>query len=395
VSFLSELLRHTKDYESPTSFWKWSAFAAIAAVLRDSVWMPDGDKKLYPNIYVLFLADSGARKGRPVDFCEELVKELAVIKCISGRSSIQGIMDELAHTETVNGKMLKGGAAIWYAPELASGIVSDEAAISILTDIYDGKTDFKNLLRHSPRFKVERIVFTAFMASNIDMIKGVYDQRATQGGLLARTFLITEQGEFRPSNALMRKVDMTESRKKVADALKAISQLQGEILFTDEAIKVYEPWYNEFRTAYRGRDKGGIAGRMHTGVKKLSCILAANDMELTVRGRHIEEAIHECLILMPNYNEFIMASGKSDISAAGAILITELQNATDFCMDKRLILRKHWQDIDIETLDKLTATLAEAGMIDIMVSHPTMFYRLTARALEMLGKQQKSAKPGQ
>lgn len=390
MSFLTELIAHTKDYESPTSFWKWSAFCAIAAVLRDNVWMPDGDKKLYPNIYVLFLADSGARKGRPVDLCEELVKELSVTKSISGRSSIQGIIDELAHTETKDGKMLKGGSAIWYAPELSSGIVSDEAAISILTDIYDGKTDFKNLLRHSPRFKVERIVFTAFMASNEAMIKGIYDQRATQGGLLARTFLVSEQGEFRPSNSLMRKIDMSFTRKKVADELKKISQLQGEILFTEEAIKVYEPWYNEFRMSYRGRDKGGIAGRMHTGVKKLSCILAANDLELTVRGKHIEEAIHECLILMPNYNSFIMASGKSDISAAGATLLTELQQATDFCMDKRLFLRKYWQDIDNETLERLAATLSEAGMINIIVSHPTMFYQLTHRALEILGKTPKS-----
>jgi hypothetical protein len=389
LSFITELIRHTKDYESPTSFWKWSGFAAIAAVLRDNVWMPDGDKKLYPNIYILFLADSGARKGRPVDLCEELVKELAVTKSISGRSSIQGIIDELAHTETRDGKMLKGGSAIWYAPELSSGIVSDEAAISILTDIYDGKTDFKNLLRHSPRFKVERIVFTAFMASNEAMLKSIYDARATQGGLLARTFLVTEQGEFRPSNALMRKTDMTESKKVVASELKKISDLRGEILFTEEAIKVYEPWYNEFRMSYRGRDKGGIAGRMHTGVKKLSCILAANDLSLEVRGKHIDEAIHECLILMPNYNSFIMGSGKSDISAAGALLIGELQGATDFCMDKRLILRKHWMDVDNDVLEKLAGTLAEAGMLTIIVSHPTVYYRLTDKALEMLGKRPK------
>ncbi len=136
-------------------------------------------------------------------------------------------------------------------------------------------------------------------------------------------------------------------------------------------------------------NKGGIAGRMHTGVKKLSCILAANDLSLEVRGKHIDEAIHECLILMPNYNSFIMGSGKSDISAAGALLIGELQGATDFCMDKRLILRKHWMDVDNDVLEKLAGTLAEAGMLTIIVSHPTVYYRLTDKALEMLGKRPK------
>ncbi len=172
MPFIQDLLEHNKDFESPTSFWKWSAYASIAAVLKDTCWLPDGDGKLYPNLYILCLAESGARKGRPVDLCERLVKDVGVTKTISGRSSIQGIMDELAHTETnKSGVMLKGGSAIWFAPELASGIVADESAIAVLTDIYDGKTDFKNLLRHSPKYKVERIFFTAYMASNEAMLK--------------------------------------------------------------------------------------------------------------------------------------------------------------------------------------------------------------------------------
>ena len=99
-TFLELLLDHTKSYESPTMFWKWSGYASIAAVLRDNVWKNFGDKRLYPNIYVLFLAESGSRKGPPVDLSEQMLKEIGNTKCISGRSSIQGIVDELAHTET-------------------------------------------------------------------------------------------------------------------------------------------------------------------------------------------------------------------------------------------------------------------------------------------------------
>lgn len=392
MSFISDLLEHNKEFESPTSFWKWSAYASIAAVLKDNVWLPDGDGRIYPNIYILFLAESGARKGRPVDLCERLVKDLGVTKTISGRSSIQGIMDELAHTETnKQGVMLKGGSAVWYAPELSSGIVADEAAIAILTDIYDGKTDFKNILRHSPKFKVDRIVFTAFMASNEAMLKNFYNHTAAHGGLLARTFLVTEQGEFRPSNPLTRKIDKTESYKNLVTKLRAIERLRGEFLFSEEAINKYDPWYNQFRMSYRGKDKGGVAGRMHTGVKKLACILAANELSLELKQHHVEEAIHECLILMPNYNSFIMSAGKSDIADAGTILLIDLQKAPGYTLDRRQILRDHWQDFDVETLDRLAATLEESGYIQSTMAHPTIFYTLTPLAITKLGKNSNAA----
>ena len=389
-TFIELLLNHTRDYESPTAFWKWSGYVSIAAILRNNVWLQDGDSKLYPNIYVLFLASSGARKGRPVQLSERMVKELHVTKTLSGRSSIQGIIDELAHTETDSktGQMLKGGSAIWYAEELAAGIVQSEEAISILTDIYDGKTDFKSILRHSPRFKVEQIVFNTLLASNEEMLKNFYNHQATHGGLLARTFLITPAGEFRESNSLLKKVDKSIGYKRCVDSLSEISKLNGEIEFDETARNEYDPWYTKFRNSYRSGDKGGIAGRMHTGVKKLAIILAANEESLIVRKRHIEEAIIECITLIPNYNEFIMASGKSTIADAGAILLTELQNKDDHCLDRRIVLRNHWQDIDAEILDKLAITLEQAGMIQSILSSTenTIYYRLTSKALEILGK---------
>lgn len=390
-TFLELLLDHTKSYESPTMFWKWSGYASIAAVLRDNVWKNFGDKRLYPNIYVLFLAESGSRKGPPVDLSEQMLKEIGNTKCISGRSSIQGIVDELAHTETNSktGQMLKGGSAIWYASELAAGIVHDDAAIAILTDIYEGKTDFKNILRHSPRFKVDRIVFNALLASNAAMLKNFYNSTATHGGLLARTFLITPSGEFRKSNSLLKHIDRSTSYKKCVDALKQLTQLGGEITFDETAQTEYDPWYEKFRMSYRNSDKGGIAGRLHTGVLKVAMILAANEESLIVRQRHIEEAISECIQLLPNYNEFIMASGKSTVSEAGAILLTDLQNAEGYMLDRRIVLRNHWQDIDSEILDKLTQTLESAGMIQTIMNPPTIYYRLTTKALEILGKGKK------
>lgn len=386
MGFIEKLLDHSKEYESPTSFWKWSAYVAIASVLRDNVFVQDGDSKLFPNIYCLFLAGSAARKGRPVNLCEEIVYGVGNTKVISGRASIQAILDELAHGETDSktGKVLKGGSAVFFAPELSAGIVEDPAATGILTDIYDGKTNFKNLLRHSPKFKVDRIVFSAFMASNEALIRSVFDIRANQGGLLGRTFLVIPD-EFRASNSLMRAVDKSDSLRDIIIELRKISVLQGAFSFSEEAIDCFEEWYIPFRDSYKNRkDPGGVAGRIHTSIKKLSIILAANELSMIIMAKHIEKAITESINLLPNYNSLIMASGKSTLADAATSVLQDLFKTEGHAMPRSKIMATHAFDFDSETLDKITSTFQEAGFLEMATGNNEIWFKLTQKGVNMI-----------
>ena len=397
MSFVSSYLEHTQLYESPTSFWKWSAYAAIGAILRDNVYRKQGDITTYPNIFVLFLAPSGGRKGAPINLARELIKIVGNTKDIAGRTSIQAIIDELSHTETNSktGKLVKGGSAILIASELAAGIVGDSAAISILTDLYDLKTDFKHHLRSTGRFKIDRIVLNMLAGSNADLLKEVYTEAAVNGGLLARTFLIFPN-EIRPPNSLLDAIDTSENKIKLAEQLKKISELTGQVHITDEAKKEYDEWYKPFYNGLTKKsDKSGILARIHTGIFKLAIILAANDLEMSIRKCHIEQAIEEGMGLIPNYNTFVMASGKSTLSEAGAILIPLLLESKDHMVSKKKFLQDHWHNVDNETFDKLIITLEAAGLVQsIMQGTSGMFYRLTEKALEKMREKQNGQSNG-
>lgn len=365
MSFISTYLEHTLIYESPGSFWKWSAYATIAATLRDNCYRKQGDSMLFPNIYVLFLADSGQRKGRPVELSEKLIRFTNNTKVISGRTSIQAILDELNHAESsaLTGQIIKGGSAIFMAPELTASIVADPATIGIMTDIYDYKSEFRHHLRSTGKLKLERIVFSMLAASNEDLLKEVYDRRALNGGLLARTFLVVPD-EYRQSNSLMRVRDTTDSMKRVENELYKIANLRGEFDFTDEAVQEYEDWYIPFRNSLKEKkDKSGILGRMHTSIVKLSMILAANDLSLELKKCHMEEAIMETLRLIPNYNTFLMTGGRSTIAEAGGIVLQKLLTANEHTLSLKKIMQDHWSDFDMKVLEDLTLALEQAGFI--------------------------------
>ena len=389
-TFISSYLTHTSIYESPGSFWKWSAYASIAALLKDSCSLRQGDRLLFPNMYILFLAESGTRKGPPVDLSETLISKIQSTKVISGRASVQAILDELARAETdkVTGKVIKAGSAIFYAAEMAAGIVADPEALKILTDIYDYKTNpYKSRLRTGPCFNLERIVFSMLAASNEAMLKGLFGIAEIQGGFLARIFLVTPN-EQRPPNSLMRldPVERKTSLTKVYEHFLKISKLKGEFKLEEEAMVEYEKWYCEFKLSYQNKKEvSGIIGRIHTHVIKLAMVIAANDCTLDITKEHMELAINECLALLPNYSVFTMSNGKTEQSQAGGIVLTELLTAKGYQLTRKELIRRHWQSFDSELLDKLVVTLEQAGMVQQIQCKDGLWIKLTPTCLEMLG----------
>jgi hypothetical protein len=393
VSFISSYLAHTQQYESPTSFLKWSAYATIAAVVRDNVFRRQGESYLFPNMYVLLMADSSVhRKGRPVDTAEILISAINNTKLISGSTSIQALVDELGRVETdiKTGKLMRSGSGIFLAQELSAALVEDPRAIKILTDIYDYKPQGYTIrLISRSNGKVDKLVLNMLAASNEALLKSLYNDTAIYGGLLARTFLVLPD-EFRPSNSLWAQPD-PESFKCIKDLLREISTMKGEVQFEKAAEEEYDNWYIPFRNSYKNKnEKSGVVGRIHTSVLKLAMVLAVNDMTLIIGKQHIEEAISEAMKLIPNYKAFLMTTGASkNKDEIGAFIINTMMNAADFTISRRVLLQQPilLQPEGAELLEKMMITMEAGGLVTQMISSDIregVSYKLTPKCIELM-----------
>lgn len=385
MGFVQDFIHHTRAYESPTSFWKWAGYAAIAAVLRDSVWLEDGDSRLYPNMYVLFLAGSAGRKGRPVNMAEHIVHIVNNVKVISGRTSIQAILTEIGQVESSkDGKpMIKAGSAMFFAPELAAGIVQDDQSIQILTDIYDYKaTGHTTNLIGRGKLKLDKLIFSMLAASNEELLKDVYTVKAVHGGLLSRTFLIIPD-EHRRGNAFPKGNE--KGFEDLITVLTEVSRCSGAIQWTDEARVTYELWYDPFYlAAKKKKDVGGILGRIPAHVKKLALILAMNEFMHKIESHHVNQAISECLALIPNYNVFTISHGKSTIAECGTIILETLAKSEGL-YNKINLLRDNWMHFDAEVLDKTILAFETSGIIKTEMISKGLYYALTDKGKEIMG----------
>lgn len=397
-NFVDAYINHTRIYETPLSFWKWSAYSTISSILKERCYLREGDGVLYANLYVLFVAESsGHRKNRPVELSQAIIQSERIlnavrgIKTISGRASIQAIMDELARAETDDrsGKIVAYNSATFFAPELSASLVSDPEALGILTNIYDNKLGKQqNLLRTGPNFSLENVAFSMLAASNETMLRNFLPKEAIGGGFLARTMLIMPN-EFRPPNSLMR-IDydaLKKSKEVVIQALLRICQLTGEFQYEESAKDEFEAWYNPFRMDYKeNKEQTGFIGRIHTSIKKVAMILAANDLTMCIQKKHIEQAINECVGLRKNYSVLTMHNAKTEVGQVGGIVLTDLLNAKDHMLSRKTIIRSNWQNFDADTLDKATIALEAANMIVTHTIKNETYFQLTQQALDMMMK---------
>lgn len=402
-TFLDLYVDFTSEFESPTSFWKWSGICVIAACLRDNVYLANqasGDY-LYPNIFCILIAEPGGRKDPPVNLCTKLVTDVGNTKIVEGRSSIEAIIDELAHDETNHAGELKakGGSCLLAAPELASFFVNSDSLVPLLTDMYGFRKEYSSRLVSRAKVKVKNLCMSMLAASNEPLLKQVYNELAMQGGLLSRTLLVRAD-EKRPANSLFVATEDQQGEnfsagqhKDLLQKLLPITKLRGQPIITREASVEYDKWYKSLYASNHRIDPSGIMNRIHTAVKKIAIVYAANNWEETgtaqafvIGKEEIEAAIEDCTKLLGNYQAFTMGTGKSTIQEAGTIFLNDLWNMAEHKITRKEVLQNHWGIIDAELLDKLVTTLEQAGMIKSFIDGPTTTYVATEKCLEILGR---------
>lgn len=394
MNWLQEIANQHKELESPTSFWYWSAIAALSAVVKDQVWLDRQIYKLYPNIYVMLHADSGLKKGPPISMARQLVAPVNNTRIISGRSSIQGILKDLGTTQTTQGtgKVNLKSTAFICSSELSSSIVEDKVATKILTDLYDRQYnvgEWRSLLKMET-FELKDPTITMLTATNEAMSEDFFTRSAIQGGYFARTFIVYEK-ERHATNSLIFPLSSPPNYKNSAEYLREVAKLSGpfesmaglektdeckyrkvkfgrDIWFNEVGV-TYDDWYESFTDLLKiaeHKDETGTMNRFGDSVLKVAMLLSlAHHPKLVVTMDAMNEAIKQCERLVGNVRRTTL--GKQGISPAAMLktmIIHELINRETHQVSRTVLMKKLWSHYQTPTeFDDIMQGFDASGMI--------------------------------
>lgn len=417
MSWLDHFVDQHKEFESPLNFWRWAGMSAISAVIKDSVWLDRQMFNLYPNIYVMFHADSGMKKGPPVNAAKRLVKAVNNTRIISGRSSIQGILKELSTTEKREGvPLLKTAVAFICSSELSSSIVEDKVATTILTDLYDRSYnvgEWRSLLKMET-FDLRDPTITMLTATNESHAADFFGKKDISGGYFARTFIIYERDENR-SNSLLVPLAHKINYDELAEYLKTLAKLKGEFQplaarepsdihrfeiknqYTGEhgyfstAGRIYEEWYHGFKIDLKKvKDPTGTLNRFGESVLKVAMLLSlAEKPELVITPSAMEEAITQCEKLVGNIRKVTIGrTGEEGTNAVRKkLLLEELLKREDHRISRVQLNRLYWIQGNINEWDETVLSFEAAGIIRIMNGDgDAIIYEMKDEALQEMQK---------
>lgn len=368
-SWLNSIVQQHSEFESPISFYKWSALASISAVVKDNIYFDKFLYKVYPNIYVLLHADSGLKKSAPVAMARKLVRAVNDTHIISGRSSIQGILKKLSTAESQPGGHIKrAGKAFIVSSELSSSLVEDKAANTILTDLYDrnyNEGDWESLLKQEI-FSIKDATVTMLSATNEAQAEDFFTRKDIHGGLFARTFIIYESGNS-VVNSLMFKPDNIPDYVESIKYLKELGKLKGEMLMDNDTRHYFDDWYKEFKGAVQlqqVRDPTGTLNRFDDSVLKVAMLTSlGHNPKLEIGLHNIKEAIEQCEKLTGNVRRVTLSKGKSESAPEKALIIEELISREPHSITRMMINKKYWMRASVDEWDNIMLSLETAGII--------------------------------
>ena len=365
TSFLADYLRLHTHTEVPDLFALWCGLSCISAVLQRRVWLDMGTYTIYPNMFVVLVAQSGrCRKSTSIDIATGLLDRLDPrLNVLPNKTTAEAIIGRL--------KNKPGEPAVGYlaADELSTFLNRrsyDAGIAELLIPLYDCKNRFEYETKIRGKETLEHVCLSILAGSTVEWIRNAIPPDAIGGGLTSRMIFVFV--EKPPPPVAITSFDETKIHlmDKLPKELETIRLLSGAVTLTPEAWDYYSKEYNRFYDKsefYNMPTLSGYASRRSVHMLKLSILFAAPEAIgcIVVHPRHLDGAktlLEQVERSMPKVLMLITANEKGHVIDLVLSLIGKNGG-----IKRADLIHAMAHRIDMIELDRMLETLTHSNQI--------------------------------
>lgn len=367
-------LEYTKNTESPLAYHLWSGLAVVASVMERKVYMQWGHSQIFPNLYVVLIGPSGARKGEPLMIARDLMETAgvnSVAEAITKQALIKRVRDSIGQFDD-DGQIVMQCAVTVVAEELAIFLGEGDAGfLADLTNWYDARSKWTYETKHSGIDEILGVCVNILASMAPDWIPLSIPQGAIGGGFTSRIIFVVESRKGRNiSNPNLLKID-TELLEDIRADLERVKQLVGPMTFDPTALSTYEKWYvREEERAASGRPPltdprfSGYVARRATHVKKVAMVICAARSDSMIV---IKEDFDRALRILENTERTMQdVFGK----VGRSVYVEQTQAVMDFIKRKGTstrseVMQAFYRDIDGKSIEIVESTMRATKFVNI------------------------------
>lgn len=368
---LESFCKFTEDTEVPAAFAVWSGMITIAAALGRDCFVDYGYYTLYPNMYIVLIGPSAvAKKSTAIKFAAKMIRQVTPsINILSQKMTPEALIGALSGLDAKEGDTMIVPAAVGVALVSEFATLVDKGAfksgmIGILTDLYDAE-NFEYRTKSRGTETVKNPCLSIIGGSTLHWIKECIPLVSVGGGFTSRIVFVFSKGSGRlvpwPQMSMENKLRMAD----ICHDLNEIAKMRGPFALTEDARKVYDKEYIDFRKhseLLEDENLGGYAGRRADILIKVSMLISASsssDRLITERSMSVALSIlKRAEESMPGVLRVITSNEVGDIFEQ--IIRYMMQHKT---VNKAELTRKFLPKITAMELESMMRTLEQADIV--------------------------------
>ena len=371
-SWLRHYLDFTKGMESPEIFHFWVGISLIATSLGRNVYLDRGYFKLYPNMFIVLLAESeecakstairiGVDKILRADDMEGCPMIFA--QKASPQALVETLVDETGVPDA-NMIITKNAEVYVTASELAVFLGKKEKnseLLTMLTDLYDCPDKWAYKTRFKGWEQVVNACLNMVAGTTPKWLRLTIPSDAVAGGFVSRLVFIyvnhTDREFAHPEYG-----DVEERlRVKLIHDLSLIRRIKGPFKWGTGTKDWYADWYKVNAERLRKAPELYVRRKKDLVLKLAMCtsasksddrVISISDLETSISAvNKVEEYLPVAIALISS------TTMGDDTRKVLEIVRRELE------VDHSGLLRRLWHVLDAKRLGEIILTLEEAGLI--------------------------------
>lgn len=372
-NWLESYLRYVEETEPAKIFQKWVGFGVLSAALRRKVYLSLGRLEIFPNIYVVLVAEAGvARKTQAIKFGLEFLEAIPEITIAADATTKEALSDciELCAVEDImpDGSIVKHSSLNVISREFESFLgqkKENTKMIVFLTDMFDCPKNWQYKTKHSGTNTIPLAYLSLQAATTPESLASSLPVSAIGGGLTSRIIFVWADKKYKKVPQPI----LTEEEIKLQDKLRKdlfiISRMGGKYVMTSETSQKWNDWYESYEEQDPNRickdpSFNGWYSRKPTYALKIAMLCAASkSSNMNLNWTDIEEALEHLKEIEETMGYVFSAIGRSSIT-------TEVDQVVKIIEQRKVISEKNllsatWRDMDAFKFDNIINTIIRSG----------------------------------
>ena len=385
--WLKDYLDYTSGHEAPEDFHLWVGLTIVSAALRRKVWLDNVYHKLYPNLFTILVSPPGVgKKTTAINIGVNILREaVGDLKIVSEKCTPEALAKRLAEVreerKESGGMRLDAKAeGLVVAPELTVFMSSDQynaTMLTLLTRLYDC-ADIQEVNTIGRGLEKLKNVFLSLLgATTPSEISKAIPPAATGGGLMSRLTIVQRDSTPRivPFAA---PIDPTVRESLVLGLRKIDMTYEGALTYSAEGKAWYEEYYRNHHKVMERGAAGGNIERQPDHILKVAVLLRASEFgPMELDADVLQRSYNLITAVAKNCSDIAKMVDTSDRGRM-AQLVQDTIKRNGGIMEKKVLMKRLWRQMNAADLSVSIQTLREAGVVVEVTHERKSFIKLTS-----------------